>query len=58
MVEKGIRGRIFQVINIINKKYTNNKYIKSYDKNIESLYLVYLEMQIICMDGQCLKNFL
>ena len=26
MVEKGIRGRIFQVINIINKKYINKIY--------------------------------
>ena len=41
MVEKGIRGGICQVTH----KYTkaNNKYMKNYDKKIESSYLAYLD---------------
>ena len=54
MVENGIRGGICQV----PYKYAkaNNKYMKNYDKNIESSYLAFLG-QIICMDGQCLKDY-
>ena len=51
MVEKGTRGGICQAIHRHAK--ANNKYMKNYDKNIKSSYLIY-----ICMDGQCLKNFL
>ena len=54
MVENGIRGGIWPV----PYKYAkaNNKYMKNYDKNIESSYLAFLR-QIICMDGQCLKDY-
>ena len=41
IVEKGIRGGICHAIH----RYTeaNNKYMKNYDKNKESLYLMYLD---------------
>ena len=41
IVEKGIRGGICHAIH----RYTeaNNKYMKNYDKNKESLYLIYLD---------------
>ena len=41
MVEKGTRGGICQAIH----KYTkaNNKYMKNYDKDIISFYLMYLD---------------
>ena len=42
MVEKGIRGEICQAI--YNYAKANNKYIKNYDKNIESSYLEYLNV--------------
>ena len=41
MVEKGIRGGKCQVTHRYGK--TNNKYMKNYDKNIESSYLAYLD---------------
>ena len=41
MVEKGIRGAICHPIHRHAK--VNNKYMKSYDKNIESSYLMYLD---------------
>ena len=41
MVEKGTRGAICQAIHRCAK--ANNKYIKNYDKNIESSYLMYLD---------------
>ena len=41
MVEKGIRGRICHAIHRYAK--ANTKYMKNYDKNIESSYLVYLD---------------
>ena len=40
MVEKGIRGGIFHAIQSYAK--ANNKYMKNYDKNIESSYIQYL----------------
>ena len=51
MAEKDIQGGICHVIHRYAK--ANNKYMKNYDKNIKSSYLIY-----ICMDGQCVKNFL
>ena len=41
MVEKGIRGGICHAIHRYAK--TNNKYIKNYDRNIISSYLLYLD---------------
>ena len=41
MVEKGIRGRICHAIHRYAK--ANNKYMKNYDKNIDSSYLIYLD---------------
>ena len=41
MVEKGTRGRICQPIHRYAK--ANNKYMKNYNKNIESSYLMYLD---------------
>ena len=42
MIEKGIRGGIFQATQRYAK--VNNKYIKNYDKNVESLYIDYLDV--------------
>ena len=55
MVEKGIRGGICHAI----PRYAeaNDKYMNNYDKNKESSYIQYLD-QTICMDEQCLKNYL
>ena len=41
MVEKGIKARICQAIHRYAKAIS--KYIKNYDKNIESSYLMYLD---------------
>ena len=41
MVEKGIRGGMCQSTHRYTK--ANNKYIKKYDKNIDSSYLTYLD---------------
>ena len=42
MVEKGIRGGICNAIHQYVK--ANNKYMKNFDKNIESLYLKSCDM--------------
>ena len=42
MVEKGIRGLICHAIHRYAK--ANNKYLKNYDKNTESSYLMYLDV--------------
>ena len=42
MVEKGIKGRICHSIYGYTK--ANNKYMKRYDKNKESLYLQYWDV--------------
>ena len=42
MVEKGIRGGICHAIHRCAK--ANNKYMKNYNKNIESSYLMYLDV--------------
>ena len=41
MIEKGIKGRICQATHRSAK--ANNKYIKNYNKNIDSSYIEYLD---------------
>ena len=41
MIEKGIRGGNCQATHSYAK--ANNKYMKNYDKNIESSYIEYLD---------------
>ena len=46
LIEKGIRGRICQATHRYAK--ANNKYIKNYNKNNESLYIEYLDANNLC----------
>ena len=55
MAEKGIRGGICHTIHIYAT--ANNKYMKNYDKKSYH-HTLCIQMQTICMDGQCLKKFL
>ena len=41
MIEKGIRGGKFHTIHRYAK--ANNKYMKNYDKNKESSYIIYVD---------------
>ena len=54
MVGNGIRCGICQATHRYAK--ANNKYMKDYDKSIKSSSIAFLDA-IICMDGQCLKNY-
>ena len=53
MVEKGIRGGICQ--SIYQHAKANNKYMKNCDKDKESSYLQYWDVNY--MVGQCRKSF-
>ena len=44
MIEKGIRGGICQ--STYRHAKANNRYMKSYHKNIESSYIEYLDVNI------------
>ena len=54
MAEKGIRGGICHAIH--RYAAANNKYMKNYDKNKESSYLKYSEVN--SLDEQCLRSYL
>ena len=54
MVEKGIRREICHSIYRYTK--ANNKYLKDYDKNKESLYLQYSDVNNL-YGWQCCKSF-
>ena len=46
MIEKGVRGGIFHSIHTYAK--VNSKYMTDYDKNKESSYLQYLDVNNLC----------
>ena len=52
-VEKGIRGGICQAVDRCPK--VNNRYMKNFNKDIISSYLMYLDANNL--NGQCLKNY-
>ena len=55
MIEKGIRGGICSAIHRYGK--ASNKYVKNYDKNIESSHLVHLDAKMLYGRGMS-KNLL
>ena len=56
MVEKGMRGGICHTIQRYSK--ANKIYMKNYDKKTKNHYIFNIQVQIICSDGECLKNCL
>ena len=55
IIEAEFRGGICQSIHRYAK--ANNKYMKNYNKSIESSYLMHLDPNNL-MDGQCQRNYL
>ena len=53
MVEKRIKAGICHSVHRYAK--ANNKYMKNYDKNH---HILHTQIQAICMDRQCLENYL
>ena len=55
MIEDGIRGGMCQSVHRHGK--ANNKYLKNYNKSIESSYLIYLDANNL-YGWACLKDYL
>ena len=53
-IERSLRGAFH-----ITQKYSNSikKYVNSLDEKKKDLNLLYMNMQITCMDGKCRKIF-